>query len=219
MHRWLAPTRIAFGLLAAVALGVAGHRAATGATGVVDFFSYFTNLSVMAAVVVLLAGGWAGLTGRRPVPGPVRGAVVLCTTVTGLVYGLEVAVYPVALMIPWVGHVLHQVMPLVMLADWLLDPPQRRIRPVQAVGWLAFPFLYLAYALLRGWAVGWYPYVFLDPSRPCGYGRVAGACFVTTLGFVLVGAALMWAGNTLGDRRAAGSDTPPRGRRAHARTT
>ncbi|MBP0448163.1 Pr6Pr family membrane protein [Kitasatospora sp. RG8] len=217
MHRWLAPTRIAFAVLSSVALGFAGYHAATGVVGVVNYFNYFTNLSNMAAVVVLLFGGWAGLTGRRPVPGVVRGGVVLCMTITGIFYGLGLASYPEAVMIPWVGHVLQQLMPAVVLADWLADPPERRIRPVQAAGWMAFPLLYLAYTMVRGYLIDWYPYPFLDPALPNGYCRVAGASFLMTGAFVLVGAALLRAGNALADRRAARSGAAPTGRRAHAR--
>ncbi|WP_405362350.1 Pr6Pr family membrane protein [Kitasatospora sp. NBC_00085] len=219
MYRWLAPARIAFALLTVVALGFAGHRAATGITGLPNFFSYFGNLSAMAAAVVLLLGGGAALTGRRPVLGTVRGAVLLCTTVTGLAYGLLQVPYPVDMMVPWVHHVVHQVVPAAVLADWLVDPPERRIRPVEAAGWLVPPLLYLAYTLLRGVVVDRYPYVFLDPTIPGGYCRVAGASFLTTGGFALVGAVLLWAGNTLGDRRDARTGTAPPGRRAHARPT
>ncbi|WP_406206742.1 Pr6Pr family membrane protein [Kitasatospora sp. NBC_01560] len=216
MYRWLAPARIAFAALIAVALGFAGHRAATGITGLPDFFSYFGNLSALAAMVVLLLGGLAGRAGRDAVPGTVRGAVLLCTTVTGLAYGLLQAPYPVDMMVPWVHHVVHQAVPAVVLADWLIDPPERRISRVEAAGWLVFPLLYLAYTLLRGLVVDWYPYRFLDPTIPGGYCRVAGASFLTTGAFALAGAVLLWAGNTLADRRDAAAGSTPPGRGAHA---
>ncbi|MBV6697834.1 Pr6Pr family membrane protein [Kitasatospora aureofaciens] len=219
MHSWLAPARLAVAALTAVALGFSGYHAATDATGVPNYFSYFTNLSNMAAVVVLALGGWAGLTGRRPVPDLVRGAVVLYLAITGLAYGTLLAKYPEQLTIPWVNDVVHRAMPLVVLADWLIDPPARRIRPVAALWWLAFPLVYLAYALLRGLAVDWYPYPFLDPDLHGSYRRVAGASCLMTAAFVLVGAALLWAGNALAARRDARHGAAPRGRRAHARTS
>ncbi|MGW2250418.1 Pr6Pr family membrane protein [Kitasatospora sp. NPDC001660] len=214
MHSWLAPARLAVAAFAAVALGFSGYRAATGATGLVNYFSYFTNLGNMAAIVVLALGGLAGLTGRRPVPDLVRGAVVLYLAITGLVYGTVLAEYPAQLTIPWVNDVLHRAMPLLVLADWLIDPPAQRLRARAALWWLGFPLVYLVYTLLRGWAVDWYPYPFLDPGVHGGYGRVAGACFLTTGAFVLVGAAIRAVGNALAARR----DTAPRGRRAHAPT-
>ncbi|MFE2406902.1 Pr6Pr family membrane protein [Kitasatospora sp. NPDC059408] len=219
MHPWLAPARLAVAALAAVALGFSGYHAATGSTGVVNYFGYFTILGNAAAVVVLALGGLAGLTGRRPVPDPVRGAVVLYLVITGLVYGTVLAKYPDQLTIPWVNDVLHRVMPLAVLADWLIDPPARRLRPGAGLWWLGLPLLYLGYTLLRGWAVDWYPYPFLDPGVHGGYRRVAGACALVAAAFVVVGAAILAVGNALAARRDARHGTVQRGRRAHARTT
>ena len=41
-----------------------------------------------------------------------------------------------------------------------------------ALDWLIVPLAYFAYSLLRGAAVHWYPYPFLNPMHPGGYGRV-----------------------------------------------
>ncbi|GAA2788682.1 Pr6Pr family membrane protein [Kitasatospora paracochleata] len=194
--------RLAFGLLAAVALGVQAYHVCTRHASLVNFFSYFTDLSNMAGAVVLLTGGTLGLLGRRGVPDPVRGAVVLCMTVTGVVYAVLLAGYHLPLELPWVNAVLHKLMPAVHLADWLITPPRRRIAWRRAVLWLAFPLLYLVYSLLRGAAVDWYPYPFLDPRRPHGYGRVAVASAMITVLFVAVGAAVVWTGNRLGRRSA-----------------
>ncbi|MER7772719.1 Pr6Pr family membrane protein [Kitasatospora sp. NPDC096140] len=217
-HSWLAPARLAVAALVAVALCFSGYRAATDSPGVVNFFSYFTNLSALAGIAVLGYSGWAGLTGRRPVPDEVRGAVVLYLVVTGLFYGTQLATYPEQQTIPWVSDVVHRVLPLVVLADWLVDPPTRRIRPVTVLGWMAFPLVYLTYALLRGYAIDWYPYVFLDPGRHGGYRRVSGACVLTAAAFVLLGAAVAALGNALAARRDAGDGAIPGGRHARAGT-
>ncbi|GHF33431.1 hypothetical protein GCM10018790_08850 [Kitasatospora xanthocidica] len=218
VHAWLAPARLAVAALAAVALCFSGYRAANDPTGVLNFSGSFTNLSNLAGLAVLGYGGWAGLAGRRPVPDEVRGAVVLYLAITGLAFGTLLATYPEHLVIPWVGDVLHRVVPLLVLADWLVDPPVRRVRPAVVLGWLGLPLLYLAYVLLRGHAVDWYPYPFLDPRLHGGYRRVAGACFLMTVAFLLAGAAVAAAGNTLADRRDARGGTLPRGRHARART-
>ncbi|MGW2371151.1 MULTISPECIES: Pr6Pr family membrane protein [Kitasatospora] len=219
MHSWLAPARLAVAAFLAVALCFSGYHAATDGTGVVNFFSYFTNLSNLAGMAVLAYGGWAGLTGRRPVPDAVRGAVVLYLVITGLAYGTLLAKYPALLVIPWVDDVVHRAVPLVVLADWLLDPPARRVRPAAVLGWLAFPLVYLVYALTRGHAVDWYPYPFLDPAGHGGYRRVAGACFLLVVALLLIGAAVAAVGNALAAHRDARQGTvPPRGRHARART-
>ncbi|MFD5461232.1 Pr6Pr family membrane protein [Kitasatospora sp. NPDC127059] len=219
MHSWLAPARLAVASFLAVALCFAGHHAAAGGSGVVNFFSYFTNLGNLAAMAVLGYGGWAGTTGRRPVPDAVRGAVVLYLAITGLTYGTLLATYPAPVVIPWVDDVLLRAMPLVVLADWLIDPPVRPIRPAVVLGWLAFPLLYLAYVLLRGHAVDWYPYPFLEPARHGGYRRIAGASFLMAAVLLLLGAAVAVLGNALGAHRDARQGLVPRGRHARTRTT
>ncbi|MFH8380446.1 Pr6Pr family membrane protein [Kitasatospora sp. NPDC018058] len=218
MHSWLAPARLAVAVFLAVALCFSGYHAATDATGIVNYFSYFTNLGNLAGMAVLGYGGWAGLTGRLPVPDAVRGAVVLYLAVTGLAYGTTLANYPDLLVIPWVADVVHRAMPLVVLADWLIDPPAQRIRPAVVFSWMAFPLVYLVYTLTRGHAVDWYPYPFLDPARPGGYRRIAGACFLMTVAFLLVGAAVAAVGNALAARRDARQGAVPNGRHAQAGT-
>ena len=64
---------------------------------------------------------------------------------------------------PWINVLLHYVMPVVVVAGWLRRPVRTQRG---ATGWLpvlAFPLAYVAYVLVRGAMVGWYPYPFLDP--------------------------------------------------------
>lgn len=177
-----------------VGLGRPGFSAA-------NFFSYFTILSNVFAAAVLTVGA-ARPTPRDPRWGYVRGAAALFMVVTGIVYALLLSDVAVGLTATWVNAVLHQVMPVVMLADWLLVPPRTRVRPVRALVWLAFPLAYFAYSLVRGPLVDWYPYPFLDP-RDDGYGPVAVTAVV--LAVVMAGLALLiaWLGDRLGRRRAA----------------
>ncbi|MFC7219336.1 Pr6Pr family membrane protein [Streptomyces polyrhachis] len=192
---WL---RLGLGVLAAVALGFQAHRAAGyGALG--NYFSYFTILSNAAGSVVLLLGGAAVLRGRpSPVPDAVRGAVTVYLAITGAVYQLLLAHLPGQDVIPWVNTVTHQVMPLAAVAYWLADPPRTRTGLRTAAGWLAFPLAYLGYSLLRGPLVDWYPYPFVDPREPGGYGHVAGQCAGVTAGFLLAVALIAWLGNVRG---------------------
>ncbi|MEU9132911.1 Pr6Pr family membrane protein [Kitasatospora sp. NPDC048540] len=198
--------RIAFGVLAAVALCVQGQHAVSQGSPLTDFFSYFTILSNIAGLLVLVAGGVLALRGSPGIPDAVRGAIVLYMTITGLVYALLLSGYSLGLLLPWVDDIVHRVMPVVYLADWLLMPPARRIDRTTVLKWLVFPLVYLAYTLARGPLVHWYPYPFLDPHLPGGYGRVAGACTLMLGLFVLVAAVLAWLGNRLGSRR---RDRPP----------
>ena len=64
-------------------------------------------------------------------------------------------------------------MPVAVVADWLLDPPRLRLRTRDVLWCLPFPSAYLAWSLGRGALVQWYPYPFLNPAQPGGYGTVA----------------------------------------------
>jgi hypothetical protein len=64
-----------------------------------------------------------------------------------------------------------------------------RIRAATALGWLAFPLLYLAHSLIRGPIAQFYPYPFLDP-RPHGYDHVIGYAVVLAIGMALLALAV-----------------------------
>ena len=90
---------------------------------------------------------------------------------------------------PWVSTVLHYVIPVAVLADWLVAPPPRAVRAREALVWVLFPALYVPYSLIRGAVVGWYPYPFLNADVQ-GYGNVAVTCAVMLVGLVVLSALL-----------------------------
>jgi hypothetical protein len=159
--------RLAFAGLAIAAV----VAAARGPVRVGDFFSYFTIESNLLSIVVLLAGGLLRPQGRGWVY--LRGAVTLFMVITGIIYAVLLAHAEVGLTTVWINDTLHRLIPLVMLADWAAFPPWAVIRYRAALGWLAGPLAYFAYSLIRGAITGWYPYPFLNPAHPGGYGRVA----------------------------------------------
>jgi hypothetical protein len=89
--------------------------------------------------------------------------------------------------VPWDNTVLHYLMPIVIMADWLLESPRAGIAFRSARFWLAIPLLYLAYSLIRGPIADWYPYPFMDPSTH-GYLAVV----ITSVVIAVVLAALSW---------------------------
>ncbi|MHA6757761.1 Pr6Pr family membrane protein [Streptacidiphilus sp. PAMC 29251] len=191
--RLVAVLRIAFALLGAAALSAtAVHARATG-LGLDNFFSYFTVLSNCVLVLVLGYGGLAVLLDRPGCPDLLRGAAALYMAVTGLVYAVALSDIDTA-MLPWTNTVLHQLLPLVALGDWLLLRTVRRLGWSETARWLVFPLAYLVYTLLRGPHAHWYPYPFLDP-RPHGYAHVAAASALVTVAFVAIAALLTWAAN------------------------
>jgi len=76
---------------------------------------------------------------------------------------------------------------VVLLADWLVDRPARPVVFTSALVWLVYPVAYLAYSLVRGAIVDWYPYPFLDAGEK-GYGSVA----VTSVVIAVFAVGLTW---------------------------
>lgn len=181
--------RIGIGLLVVVALVVQLQSVASQGKSLVNFLSFFTIQSNLLAAFVLLSAGLTGLARRRPSSyfGFLRGAATLYMVMTGIIFMLLLAGLEQRLQvtIPWVNIVLHYIAPVWMLADWLLLPPREALRLRQAAWWLVFPLAYLAYSLIRGVLVGWYPYPFLDVAE-VGWVQVVGtACGIAVGAFAL----------------------------------
>lgn len=197
----VAVLRLVFAALAAYTLGFACNRAATSpkAIGTLNFFSYFTILGNCCATVVLGVGGVAMLLGRRGVPDGVRGAVTCYMVVTGIIYFVVLQADQAGQVAPWIDDVVHRIMPVVVLVDWLVVPP-RVLQSYKILRyWLIFPIAYVTYSLIRGHFADWYPYPFLDP-RGRGYGHVALECCLIALTIVAICLVVVWLGRHA-DRR------------------
>lgn len=153
-----------------------------------NFFSFFTIQSNIIGAVVLLIGASTLPFVVNPTRAwdLVRGAATIYLTLTFVVFNLLLADLTDDLQttIPWVNAVLHQVFPLVIIADFLLVPLARRISFRESLVWTIYPFLWLIYTLIRAQIVDWYPYPFLDPAQNHGWGVVALTCVAILLGFV-----------------------------------
>lgn len=187
--------RVAFALLTVSA--ILTQMASVIRAGTFDglhYFSYFTIDSNLIAVAVFLIGAARWNTETGPAWDYVRGASVVYMTVVGVVFTVLLSGTDVDTAIPWVNSAVHELMPLVVLADWLIDPPATRLSIAPATAWLAFPLVWIVYTLIKGPIVGKYPYPFLNPANG-GYGSIAAYC-VAILAFMLaVGAAVVWMGN------------------------
>jgi len=174
-RNYLIGYKVFFGLLglSAIVTEIATLRA-RGLFSAENFFSYFTIEANTIAFIVLLASAWFLFTQKKSVTLDFfRGAATFYMVVTGIVFavllsGIEGATLTA---VPWDNIVLHYLIPIAAVLDWILDPPANRIVYRKALIWLLFPLAYLAYSLVRGPIVEWYPYPFLDPANG-GYGQV-----------------------------------------------
>ena len=198
LSRAFAAVRFIFGAVTLIAVGTQlGIHLGEGYS-VVNFFSYFTNLANIFAAVVLLVESvltWRGKEGG-PVWALLRCISVVCMALVGIVFNTLLRDVDLGSLLPWINTWLHYVMPVAVVADWLIQPPRHRI-PLKRVGVAAlFPLAYLGYSLIRGAAISWYAYPFINPANG-GYGTVAVTCVFIAVGFVAMTLLIMFLGNKL----------------------
>jgi hypothetical protein len=195
--------RIGFGLLDLAAIGyMILVLIDEGAFNPLNFFTFFTILSNLLAAGVFIEGGRRQLANGAPVPDLWRGAAVVYMTVTYLVFAVLLRDLQEELQthVGWVDSVLHRVMPIAVMADWLIDPPHAPISFRRALVWLGFPLVWTAFTMIRGAIDGRYPYPFLDPANG-GYGTVALYVVAILILFLAVTWAVAAAGTALRGRR------------------
>jgi hypothetical protein len=166
------------------------------------FFAYFTIQSNLIGVAAFI---WLVLGRNRPRSRGLellRGAAAVYLTVTFFVVIFLLSNVDVQLGLVWVDVVLHKIFPIIVVLDWIVDPPMSRLTARDVPVWLVYPLIWTALTVLRGAADGWYPYPFLDPANG-GYGQVAITAVAITAGFVLISLAIITIGNA-GSRRTRG---------------
>lgn len=192
--------RVAFGLLTFIAIVWQLTIHIQNGYNVLNFFSYFTNLAnLYAAAVLLLAASRIHAT-QLPLFDTLRAVAVVNMALVGLVFGALLRNVDLGSLLPWINVVLHYVMPCVIVADWLLQPPKARLRANTFLFVLLIPSIYLLYVLVRGGVVGWYPYPFLNPANVGGYAGVAAYAVAIATGFLIVGWMLIALGNKRSQR-------------------
>lgn len=174
-RRFLIAYRLFFAVLVSTAITVQlYHGLQQSGFSIVNFFSYFTIQSNLFGVVVFLMTADLLLWKRKRSHEQemLRGAATLYMVTTGIIYGLLLSNAKVQITLPWVNDVLHRLFPLIVLADWLYDKPDKKITAKQAWLWLIYPVIYLIYSLVHGpLAHHWYPYPFVNVAQH-GYLKV-----------------------------------------------
>ncbi|WP_125614689.1 Pr6Pr family membrane protein [Specibacter cremeus] len=151
----------------------------------------FAAVMFIIGAVLLLRGAELGPMGQV-----LRCSSVVCMALVGIVFNTLLRDVDLGSLLPWINVLLHYVMPVVVVADWLVQSPPRPVRFRNL--WIAvlIPVAYLAYSLVRGAAINWYPYPFLNPGAS-GYGAVTVTCLGIAVVFIVVSAALVGLANRL----------------------
>lgn len=149
----------------------------------VNFLSYFTILCNILAATVLSAPLLApqSTLGRWAMKPSARTGAALFIAVVGVTYHtlLHATWAPEGLQ--WVANIiLHYVVPILYLIDWLMFVRHGELSWRAAIPWLAFPLTYAVWTLIHGAMTGWYPYPFADVDA-LGYGRT----LINLVGFLI----------------------------------
>ncbi len=188
MKKLMVLYKVAVAVLVFTAIAVQLTNTLQNHFGVVNFFSYFTiEANVFSAAVLLASAIFLARNKENRTLSYLRGAAALYMVMVGVVYSFLLSGGNDGMLYAWVNMVVHYLFPVVMALDWLIDRAQPAVRLKKALWWMAFPLAFVAYSLLRGPIVQWYPYPFLD-SREQGYLPVA----LTSAGLVIGALALIF---------------------------
>jgi hypothetical protein len=164
------------------------------------FFAFFTILSNGFAAILWL---WLAATWRRErtrTEDLLRGAATLYLVVTFIVVVILLSGAELQVADPRVDFIVHKAFPVLVVLDWLIDPPETDLRMQDVALWLIFPLVWVAVTLVRGALDNWYPYPFLDPDHG-GYGSVGYHVLAIFAGFLVIAGIVVALGDFGRDRR------------------
>ncbi|MEL7445098.1 MAG: Pr6Pr family membrane protein [Pseudomonadota bacterium] len=133
-----------------------------------DYLSYFTHLSVFLVALAfstVLLGPEDGLRKFFEKPAT-RAAIALYIIAVAVVHHLLLADLQVRA--GWsaaTNTMLHTVIPILYVIDWLVYAPKRRMTYRAIPFWLIYPAAYGVWAVGTGYIAGAYPYPFLDLNK------------------------------------------------------
>ena len=160
---------------------------------IVNFFCYFTNLSnIMISIVFIVSAVRLvrGKTDPSDSDVAIRGGAVVYIVFVGIVFNTILADGDVGPVIPWVNVVVHMIIPIAGLVDWIIWAPRRTLPFTVTFWWMIWPVVYSLFSLVRGAITGFYPYPFYNPAASGGYGGVALWCLALIVSFFVLAVAL-----------------------------
>ncbi len=158
-----------------------------------NMLSYFTIQSNLMVAIGLLLPLIAPETraGKYFAKDSVTSALLLYILITGLIYNL-------LLRGSWhpkgadfiADNLVHVAVPLLFTVNWIFTTAPKSLKWKMLPSWTVYPLLYLAYTLVRGNIIKWYPYPFMKVTE-LGYQRVLFNAAMMTLLFLLLSIAVV----------------------------
>ncbi|MEJ2856129.1 MULTISPECIES: Pr6Pr family membrane protein [unclassified Saccharothrix] len=157
-------------------------------------FNVFCFFTIQSNVLVLVTSALLAANPDRPSTlfRALRLDGVLAIAVTGVVFhtvlkGLHALTGAAA----FADFLLHTMSPVLCVIGWLAFGPRGAITG-RVIGWsVVFPLAWLAFTLVRGAVIDWYPYPFVNVTA-LGYGRVLLNCAAVAVLFLALAAGALW---------------------------
>ncbi|MEM7113043.1 MAG: Pr6Pr family membrane protein [Chloroflexota bacterium] len=160
----------------------------------VTTFSFFTNLTnliiIIMAAALLFGSGRLHNWFKSP---SVQAACCLYIAFVGLGFWFLLG-GPRSLdtILDWIPEMTaHTLSPILGAVYWFRAVPRGQITRRDTFMWLLYPIAYLAYWLIRGPLVGYYPYFFVDVDA-IGYSGVAMWSVALVVVFLLLGSLMLF---------------------------
>ncbi len=171
-------------------------------SGKPDFsvLNYYTLMSNILCAVYFLPSVFCTLRNNKKTLLPqVKGALVMCITVTGMVYHFMLAgKFEMQGTLLISNILLHYVVPLMTVLDWILFDSKGNYTRYSPFLWLIAPLAYFVYVVVRvagGALLGpygaKYPYYFMDIDA-LGFGTVMLINLVMVVFFLILGYIIVW---------------------------
>jgi len=120
-----------------------------GAFDPTRFFAFFTIQSNLVGVAAFLRLLVVGRRRRSRALERLRGAATVYLTVTFFVVIFLLSGVDVKLQLVWVDVALHKIFPVIVVLDWILDPPMHRFGACDLVTWLIYPLIWTVLTVIR----------------------------------------------------------------------
>ena len=157
-----------------------------------NVLKYYTLLSNVACIIYFIFAIIHGFKSNDTFMPQVKGALVMCITVTGLIYHFMLSgVFSMDGTLALSNVLLHYFMPIATVLDWLLFDKKGSYKKHSPLLWIVAPYLYIVFIFINvmfGLKFGnnKYPYPFFDIDK-LGFGKVFVTVVILTIFFIALG--------------------------------
>lgn len=166
---------------------------------IIRFFSFFTILTNIIVAICFTSLGfksasfWKNFFSKQET----QAAIAVYIFIVGLVYNIILrGIWQPQGLQRIVDEGLHVIVPVFYIFYWFIFSPKNSLQWKNAFAWLIYPFLYLAYTLIRGAFVHYYPYPFVDVNE-LGINKVLVNSGVLFVFFFLLSLLFIWIGKLM----------------------